>query len=264
MFARVNHWRVFRTSTRVWGFDLTPPTLDRKLALLAHRWGLLGQAERRFLEHCLRPDSALIDVGANQGLYTLLASRLSPQGSIFAIEPDPDLHRCLERNILANGRKNVRAIRCAASDRPGTLRFAPGKFNRGDNRIQAHHAQNQSSAMSFEVPANRLDDLVPEIQVNLLKIDVQGWEIPVLKGAERILSENRTIIVLIEFWPFGLRAAGFEPAELLDHLKGRGFHIRRLGRKGRSEALAEPVAGCRRANQYVNLVACRDPARIGL
>lgn len=254
---------MFRTATRVWGFDLTPPTLDRKLALLAHRWGLLGQAERRFLEHSLSPDSVLIDVGANQGLYSLLASRLSPQGSIFAVEPDPDLHLCLEQNIFTNGLKNIRAIRCAASDRPGMLRFAPGRLNRGDNRVQAQ-AQDQSSAVSFEVPANRLDDLVPATKVDLLKVDVQGWEIPVLKGAERILSENRSIIVLIEFWPFGLRAAGFEPPELLDRLKGHGFHLRRLGQKGRLEALAGSAAGWRRAKQYVNLVACRDPARIGL
>jgi FkbM family methyltransferase len=261
MLEYVNRWTVFRTPTRVWGFDLTPPTLDRKLALLAHRWGLLGQEERRFLEHRLLPDSVLIDVGANQGLFVLLASRLSPQGSIFAIEPDPDMHLCLEQNIVANGLTNIRAIRCAASDRPGTLRFAPGRFNRGDNRVQMNTRNMNSS--SLEVPAARLDDLIPQnTRIDLIKIDVQGWEVPVLRGAKKTLSENYAIILLIEFWPFGLRAAGFEPAELLEQLKNQGFHIRNLGKKGRTEALEKTVLSWKHPYRYSNLVACRDLDRI--
>jgi FkbM family methyltransferase len=260
MLAGVNRWEGFRARTRVWGFLVTPPTLDRRLALLAHRWGLLGQDERLLLERCLSPRSVSIDVGANLGLYSLLAARLSPQGSVFALEPDPDLHLCMEQNAVANGLKNIQAIRCAASDRPGRLRFAPGRFNRGDNRIQGY-AWNPGLP-GLEVPASRLDDLIPATEIDLLKIDVQGWELPVLRGAKRILSENPALVVLVEFWPFGLRAAGFEPAQLLSLLQRYGFHIRRLGKKGRAEAFTGAALKWGNANQYGNLIACRDPRRI--
>lgn len=260
MLAGINRWKGFRAPTRVWGFVVMPPTLDRRLALLAHHWGLLGQDERLFLERCLSPRSVSIDVGANLGLYSLLAARLSPQGSVFALEPDPDLHRCVEQNAVANGLRNIQAIRCAASDRPGRLRFAPGTFNRGNNRVQGY-AWNPGLP-GLEVPANRLDDLIPATAIDLLKVDVQGWEIPALRGAKRILSGNPDLVVMVEFWPFGLRAAGFEPAQLLGLLQRHGFHIRHLGKKGRAETFTRATLKWNNANQYGNLIACRDFRRI--
>jgi hypothetical protein len=69
-----------------------------------------------------------------------------------------------------------------------------------------------------------LDDVLPMGgRVDFIKIDVQGFEMNVLKGCRRVLMENRDISILLEFWPFGLRQASVDPSEVLEFTKALGF-----------------------------------------
>lgn len=76
------------------------------------------------------------------------------------------------------------------------------------------------------IRATRLDDYFkPGERVDLIKMDIQGFELHALRGAERLLEDNPQIKLLLEFWPYGLKQAGASPEALLSFLEGRGFSI---------------------------------------
>ena len=87
------------------GFRFSPPTLDRWVALQAHRFGLMGKAEFLFFDSLIERNWHVADVGANQGLYTLYFSRQSPEGRVYAFEPDPRLFSALKENVQRNRRR---------------------------------------------------------------------------------------------------------------------------------------------------------------
>jgi hypothetical protein len=105
--------------------------------------------------------------------------------------------------------------------------------------------------------AIRLDDYFsPGERVDFVKIDVQGHELSVLKGAERILRENRGIKLLLEFWPHGLAQAGVKPAEFLDYLTSSGLSYRMVGNTGEAcFKAARPEVFSK--DQYWNLMVAR-------
>ena len=189
----------------------------------------MGCAEKRFLSSVVRDDSIVADVGANQGLYTLWLARVATSGRIYAFEPDPELFECLEQNVRNNQLTNVSAIRAAASDRSGTLALTANKLNRGDNRV----ARVPDSGLE-QVKAFTIDEIVSHSHLDLLKIDVQGFEIEVLRGARETMGNNRNLTIVFEFWPYGLRQTGHRPNELMDLLGEAGFQIAALGRDGRT------------------------------
>jgi FkbM family methyltransferase len=254
--SRLNQLPFWHQQIRVWESVYTAPTLDRLLSLYAHRFGWMGSAEARFLRSVVCRDSIVADIGANQGLYTVWLARLAASGHVYALEPDPELFQCLQMNIGSNQLTNITAIRAAAHSRPGTLAFAANHLNRGDNRVSTN--SNLSSSLE-KVPAVTIDEIVGKRSLDLLKIDVQGFEIEVLLGAKETLKKNQTLTIVVEFWPYGLRQAGHEPKELFQILENAGFSIAVLERDGRPRRLSPEKLNWYRATQYCNLVASRDP-----
>jgi FkbM family methyltransferase len=185
----------------------------------------MGCAEKRFLSSVASYDTIVADVGANQGLYTLWLAQVATGGHIYAFEPDPDLFQCLENNVRTNHLQNVSTIQAAASDRSGTLAFRTNELNRGDNRVDAKAFRDTSTQ---QVQAVTLDEIVSDRRLDLLKIDVQGFEIEVLLGAQKTLKANPAVTIVFEFWPYGLRQAGHRPNELWDLLQEAGFSIAAL------------------------------------
>src|SRR5262249_15303601 len=70
-----------------------------------------------------------------------------------------------------------------------------------------------------------LDEVMRDSHVDFIKVDVQGWELEVLRGMEGVLRKNPAVRIYLEFWPYGLRNAGCEPAELLKYLIDTGFEL---------------------------------------
>jgi len=257
--SKLNQSPFWRQQVRVWESVYTAPTLDRLLSLHAHRLGWMGYAEKRFLRSVARCDSIVADVGANQGLYTLWLAHVATGGRVYAFEPDPELFQCLENNVRNNQLTNISAIRAAASNRSGILSFALNELNRGDNRVSTNLDRTPSRGT---VPAITIDEVVTNSHLDLLKIDVQGFEIEVLQGAREILNNNRSLTILVEFWPYGLRQTGHQPNELLDFLIKAGFSVSALGHDGRPSSLPKQALSWERETQYCNLIALR-PHRIG-
>jgi FkbM family methyltransferase len=182
-------------------------------------------AETAFFERVCRPGMTLLDIGANSGYYTALASGLMQgKGKIISFEPDPESHEYLNRTAKANPGMDITVLQAAASDMEVTRKLYRNPENRGDNRLYP----NELCANAVEVRCVPVDKLVAELgvtHVDLIKIDVQGFEGHVLRGMQRILSSSPRITLLMEFWPSGLKQAGSDAATLLRDLEALSFTL---------------------------------------
>lgn len=224
----VNRWPIWRRQVRVWDCQVAAISFDRLLNLWLHRFGLMGAGPRAYFERSIRPGSAVVDVGANQGLYALLFSRLAgPGGHVYAFEPDPDLFEAAQANCRANQAANVTLFPVAAGSREARLRLRRSLVNAGDNRLAP--GPSNASRESVEVAVMPLDTVLGGVEVDFIKIDVQGWEWEVFQGMPRILGQARGLTIWFEFWPKGLAAAGADAVKLLEFLSDRGFHLHSTG-----------------------------------
>ncbi len=187
--------------------------------------GIWEPAETRFFVATIRPGDFVVDIGANVGYYTLIASRLvGDHGRVLAIEPDPANATVLFRNLAENDVRNVRVFQGAASDHNGVERLYRAGTNQGDHRTY----DSGDGRPSEQVAACRLDDLVGDWshRVDFMKIDAQGAEAKILEGAAGTLRRNADHITLVlEFWPFGLDQAGSSAAQVLDLLAEYRFNM---------------------------------------
>jgi FkbM family methyltransferase len=149
-----------------------------------------------------KPGDIVVDVGAHIGLYSLIAAkRVGASGKVIAIEPDPENYNLLQRNIELNKLTNVTILERAAFSSNSKLKlYLPGK-ERGFTKLSTIMANRAVTANFLEIDATTLDHLMlmQEItQVNWIKIDVEGAELEVLKGATVTLSVSKDIALLIE------------------------------------------------------------------
>ncbi|KKR76503.1 MAG: Methyltransferase FkbM [Candidatus Levybacteria bacterium GW2011_GWA2_40_8] len=170
----------------------------------------------------LRSDQVFLDIGANYGYYTILASKLvGKSGRVFAFEPDPENIELLQENIDLNNCTNVAIEQKAVSEKNGKIFFESQKFNKGESAISRG-----SSGISVESIALDSFGTKRDIRrVDVLKIDVEGAEIGVLKGAKKLISESRELTLFIEYNPSRIEYYGGKPQELMTLLSELGFQI---------------------------------------
>jgi FkbM family methyltransferase len=173
-------------------------------------------AERQLLRKMLFPGAVVVDVGANIGIYSeFLSNCVGPTGLVHSFEPSPDNFRRL--SAATHDLSNVRLTQAAVGEASGECKlYVSDKLN-VDHR--AYKADGDSRrAIPTEMVA--LDDYFkPGQRVDLIKIDIQGYELHALRGAKRVLRENRDIQLLLEFWPYGLEEAGSNWKELVQMLR---------------------------------------------
>ena len=177
--------------------------------------------ETSLLSAEIRPGMTIVDVGANIGYYTLLFSKLTgDQGRVFAFEPEPQNFSLLQQNLARNQRTNVVALNRAASDRPGESFLYLSAENYGDHQSYPSGDDRRKVAMTM----TRLDDCLTG-PVDLIKMDVQGFECHALNGMEAIIAASPRLIIFTEFWPEGLRRAGSDAADFLRRLRSFDLEI---------------------------------------
>jgi FkbM family methyltransferase len=154
-------------------------------------FGARGQSLFELYRRFARPGSTALDVGTNNGAHALVMARcVGPQGRVFGFEPTPRMHEQAEANCAHNGAAQVQ-VQVAVGDQPGEARFddASDQPNTGISRI--------TETGSRRVEVVTLDQCVPtELDVSLIKIDVEGHELAVLRGAQALLARTRPAIVL--------------------------------------------------------------------
>ena len=221
---RLNRAPLWHREHRVWGQRMASASFDRWLYLRLHCAGTIGVAEKDALQRIVRPGMTALDVGANLGLYTVLLSRLvGPAGRVIAFEPDPHHFALLKRNCALNGCTNVEAHNMALGSGSGRFVLHKEILNSGNHFLGASGCRHSPSEVEVDVAS--VDEFLPMLQPDLVKIDVQGWEVEVLRGMRRMLTASPHIALYLEFWPFGLRRAGYSPDELLELLAEQNFRL---------------------------------------
>jgi FkbM family methyltransferase len=171
-----------------------------------------------FGRYCL-PGMTVVDVGANLGYYSLLAAHhVGPEGKVIALEPSSENCRLLLTSVRLAGVRNVEVLPVAADSRSGWAYYAThvgsngGLVDDGD----------LLSRPGVVVPTFPLDDLV-EGPVSFLKMDVEGAEGRVVKGARRIIEKDRPIVTTELKEEMLRRVSGVTVAEYLGYFEGLGY-----------------------------------------
>lgn len=251
--GRVLRWQI---GSRLAPGPVAVPFVDSTRLLVARgmtgatgNWycGLHEHCEMAFVLHALRETDLFLDVGANIGSYTILASGAAGARSI-AVEPVPATFAHLRTNIALNGLEGrVRSWQGGLADKAGSLTFTSGLDT--VNHVLAAGEQ----AAGVEVPVMTLDELLGGEAPTLIKIDVEGYERPVLAGAQRTLADPRLLAVIMETNGSGARY-GASDDELVSTMREHGFGMYAYDVFARHLNVAERGGG--------NTIFVRDPEAV--
>jgi FkbM family methyltransferase len=202
------------------------------------------------------PSGLFVDVGANVGWHVLHAARLPSVETVVAFEPDPFNLYLIECNLEANKIDKAIVIAAAVGAQRGTVRLHRYKASNSGR----HSALTDYGYGSRTVPLLDLDGALDDLgladrPINVLKIDVEGYEPAVIRGATRTLA--RTAAVVLEFSPVLSRAGGLSTDELLDLLQSIGFVPFAIKNAGRLEPL--DVKMLRQMNGQTDVVFLKNP-----
>jgi len=253
----------------VMGKTLNMDLRDQAVSSEIFAHGVWEPEETKFLERTLRPGMVFVDVGANIGYYTVIASGLvGSTGRVYAFEPDPENFGLLKRNVTANQCQNVFINQKAVAASTRRLFLYRSGTNFGDHRTydpQILPVRERGAARStVAVEAISLDEYFAAQPTNIdfIKIDIQGSEYDAFVGMRKTLRRNPGVTILTEFWPTGLRQAGLAPSALLDEVRADGFVIHRL-EKGRLEEVSDTDILSRLADdEYTSLVLLKEEAAV--
>lgn len=196
-------------------------------------WGH-DMPELQFLWHALTPGMTFFDVGSFHGIYALVAAkRLGHQGQVVAFEPSPAERRRLELHLRMNGFRSVRVEPCAlgsASSKSEFFAVVRGDMTRGGLRPPA----SPDAVKPLAVEVVSLDQYVLNRsmdRIDVMKLDVEGGELDVFRGATRVLTEMRPMIIC-EVLDLATRAWGYEAKEIVTMLEKYDFVWFEFGRDG--------------------------------
>lgn len=174
-----------------------------------------------FRRLCQQGD-CILDIGANIGWYSIIASKLIGQnGAVIAYEPDPLNYKLLKKNTSLSKASNIRVKNIAIGDDVKTTKLFLSDTNLGDHRLFDADKERDS----IDVSVLTLDSLFKESRrlPDIVKSDTQGSEGLIFKGANYLLTNGWRPIWLIEFWPFGLVNSDQDPMGLWETLSGLGY-----------------------------------------
>ena len=188
--------------------------------------GTFERDEIDFVQRFLRPGMVALDLGAHQGLYTLLASeRVASRGRVIAFEPSSRERKSLRLHLLMNLCRNV-TIDDAALGNENTQAnlFVVEGSQTGCNSLRPPKAA--SAASPVPVSVRRLDDWLSAHRidrVDFIKLDVEGAELDVLKGASQLLQRRPRPVILAEVQDVRTLPWGYRAKEIINHLGSQGY-----------------------------------------
>ncbi len=190
--------------------------------------GCLEPNEMAFVDAFLKPGMTAMDIGANEGCYSVLfAAKVGPHGKVWSFEPSPREFSVLQANATINAAFPFTLFPLALGNKNGTaiLKIAES----------VHAGQNTLGLFSYPIAAlatvgvsmRRLDDLVFEEnpdRIDLIKLDVEGGEALVLGGAQRTLEKYRPVLMM-EVMERALNAMGSSTIRILNQFRGLDYKV---------------------------------------
>lgn len=201
--------------------------------------GGLEPGTRRVLTSLIRPGMSVADVGANVGLLTLsCAVATGPSGHVFAFEPEPGPRAQLQKTLRLNGLSWVKTFDLAVGATTEQRTFHISPVIGHSSLYELPHEDGVGRDITVEV--SRLDDIIgPEQRLDVVKIDVEGAELDVLAGMERLVTENPDLAIVAEYGPSHLERVGLTPQAWFGAFQAAGFE---------AYAIEEPTGVCRRVS----------------
>jgi FkbM family methyltransferase len=191
--------------------------------MLTRAFGLFHNKQIHFLKTFLKRGMTFIDVGANKGDFSLIASRLlGDGGTVLAFEPEPHNHEWLRKSVELNGYGNVHTFRIALAEKNGKATLHLGEKSGYHTLVGGVLLQERGS---IPVEVRTLDSILDELGIasfDMMKIDVEGAELQVLEGASQVLREAPSMAILLDIHP----QKGADPLALGSLLRRYGFILR--------------------------------------
>ncbi len=208
--------------------------------------------EIRFFRSMLKPGDTALDIGANFGLYTILAAKqVGREGRVLAFEPNPNSLRYLRLNILLNRQSRIEVVPVALSNEEGETEFicvSQGAYS----ALKVGETPGTTSAIT--VRQTTLDAIAAAESlylVDFVKMDVEGAELLVLQGGEEFFSRIPRPLVMCEFNDNRAAPYGHTSRDVYQWLRDRDYEWFRLSDNARLLAQSDETR-----YDYTNLVAC--------
>jgi FkbM family methyltransferase len=199
-----------------------------------------------------------LDIGANIGFYAAILSKIAgPSGKVHCFEPDLTNFMHLQNAMKAN--KNVVINNKAVGPVTEKLKMYTSKNLNVDHRTYEPEAYDHV----HEIDAISIDDyLKPGSRVDLIKMDIQGFEMQAIQGMQRTLSENAGVTLLSEFWPYGLKKSGSSVVAYFEFLLEHHFKVYLLEKNSLHKLDPDRVKQLQELGEkhYFNILATRKNA----
>lgn len=214
----VSNWPLERVSTDAG--DLWFPLADRVMREHARSSGCWDPDVGRVLMECCaaHKDGIFVDVGANIGYFSCLISKHFGEMRTLAFEPHPLIHDVLALNTWSYGER-VQLHACALGGHRGTVALETSDNNLGDTRGVG------GSTADTVAPIISLDELYPELRAGVVKIDVQGAELEVVRGMVGLIRRSPHIRIVVEFSPELATADHLDPEMVLEAYRSLGLRV---------------------------------------
>ncbi len=233
---------------------VTSDEVMRPYMLERGRW---DESTADLLEELIQPGCRFLNVGASVGYFPVFAHRVCGAATVDAVEPHPITYSALEANLWAND-VPAQTWRIALADERKLLPMTSAPMNPGDTRLAQHSPDGRYELV---VPVISGDELFTGRTFDLIKISVQGFELEVLLGLQRIVRQSAGLVLVVEFSPTTLRDRGLDPSDAVEHIRSLGFAIAVHDAWGVGNCeVGEVVAHCDSAGSdgHVNLILRAD------
>ena len=194
---------------------------DRGLSKELCLYGTREPYTTNLMSTIIKDDDIIIDIGANIGYYALLESKLAPDGSVYAIEPVCENFDYLKTNVDLNKCTNIKLFNCALSNKRGTdVIFVP----EARNCASLSESSNKGAVRKEDVLLTTLDSFVAEHVTRcptLVRMDVEGYEDKIVKGALHVLKECKALKIVMELHPSKVSESAYH--DMLGTLEAQGF-----------------------------------------
>ena len=203
--------------------------------------------EWRFLNGFLTPNMVFLDVGANQGEFSLFAAKRLTGGQVFAFEPVSIFYEKLNNNVIKNKFTNITTFQFGLSDASRQVPVYMGQEVTVENEGLASVFQSSDrSRFIQQIDLKVLDEIVHSLEVpriDFIKIDVEGSELMVLKGSRKTLQQY-TPWVMLEISNDTYRSAGYSVNDVREFFNSIGYSLYTIGRAGRLTKATEIPSYC--------------------
>jgi FkbM family methyltransferase len=186
-------------------------------------------------EKYLKSGMIVLDLGANIGFYTLLASSLvGPKGKVFAFEPSPYNTNLIRASVKENSFTNIVIVEAAVFDHVGkaTLYLSPDYISEHSLFDYNYSSGPHASVKKIEVKTTTIDHYlennVGSLKADFIKMDIEGSESRALEGMKKVLEFNKHLIIVTEFWFNGFKHDKRNPRNFLENLQKLNFKIHHI------------------------------------